>query len=87
MNIPIQQVFTFPRKSSTLRVDDGQVELGVGASFGAALLDDNGTVTVSCGRVRLTDAQYASWLSNDEEIARMVAENLGLVPEASKPDA
>lgn len=80
MTIPIQEVFTFPQKSRTLRVDDGQVDLGVGASFAATLLDDNGIVTVNCGRVRLTDMQYAAWTDDDTEVARMVARNIGLVP-------
>lgn len=80
MKVPIQEVFTWPKRSSILRVDEGQVELGVGASFMANLIDENDRVTVNCGRVRLTQEQYGSWLQNDEQVGRWVAQNLGLVP-------
>lgn len=80
MKVPIQEVFTWPKRSRVMRVDEGQVELGVGASFKAVLLDDEDRVTVNCGRVHLTEAQYDSWLQNDEQVGRWVAENLGLVP-------
>ena len=80
MKVPIQEVFTWPKRSNVLQVDEGQVELGVGASFKASLLDADGRVSVNCGRVRLTDQQYGSWLQNDEQVGRWVAENLGLVP-------
>ena len=84
MTIPIQEVFTYPHKSHTLRVDDGQVVLGDstiigGASFQWALLDDTGTV-MATGRNALTDEQYAAWGEDDSYVARCVAANVGLVP-------
>lgn len=80
MKVPVQEVFTWPKKSTVLLVNEGQVELGEGASFKATLMDDQDRVTVNCGRVRLTTEQYATWLQNDEQVGRWVAENLGLVP-------
>jgi len=80
MTIPIQEVFTYPNKSHTLRVNEGQVELNTGASFAAALLDDSGDVTQKLGRVYLTDEQYADWGIDDSVVAEAVALNLGLVP-------
>jgi len=80
MTIPIQEVFTYPKKSHTLRVDEGQVELNSGASFSAALLNDDGAVTQRLGRVALTDIQYANWGTDDTAVAKAIATNLGLVP-------
>lgn len=76
MKVAIREVFTWPKKSSVLRVDEGQAELGVGASFNAALLDIDGKVTVNCGRVHLTQQQYDSWI-DDDDVAAAVATNLG----------
>ena len=80
MIINIKPVPCFPTTATQLRVDDGQINLGVGANFQWALLDANSNLVAGPGRSPLTDAQYAGWTGDDSYVAGCVATNLGLTP-------
>lgn len=80
MIIPIQPVQAFPASGVALRVDDGRVDLGNGANFEWALLDANNNIVGGPDRNALTEEQYAAWNTDDSDVAKAVATNLGLVP-------
>lgn len=80
MIIPIQPVPAFPKQGTQLLVDDGHVALESGANFQWAILDAEGNIVAGPARNSLTDSQYAAWTSDDEFVARCVAENIGLRP-------
>ena len=80
MTIPIIPVPCFPATATQLRVDDGRVNLGVGANFQWALLDANNALVSGPGRNALSDQQYNSWTGDDLFVAKSVAANLGLTP-------
>ena len=80
MIISIVPVPAYPYTAVSLRVDDGQVVLGVGANFQALLFDaDNRPASIPT-RVPLTDEQYADWTGDDIYVAKCVAWNMGLTP-------
>ena len=76
MNISIQPVPCYPAPAVSLKVDDGQVNLGVGANFQWALLDANGNIVAGPERMALTDAQYTAWTGDDAYVANCIAANL-----------
>ena len=80
MLLSIQPVPAYPNPAVSLRVDDGHVNLGVGADFQWALLDASGALVAGPGRNTLTDAQYNAWTGADSEVLNAVALNLGLTP-------
>jgi len=79
MTIEIKPVPAYPATATQLRVDDGHVQLGIGANFQWALLDVDGNIVAGPGRNDLTQNQYDTWI-DDESVAEDVAENLGLIP-------
>lgn len=80
MTIPISPVNAFPAVATQLRVSDGRVELGAGASFKYVLLSADGKAVSPEGLNALTQSQYDGWTGSDQYVAECVAANLGLTP-------
>jgi hypothetical protein len=80
MKTNITPVACFNGPATQLVVDDGHVQLNVGANFQYVLLNASDVVVYGPARSALTPEQYDAWTGDDAHVVASVAANIGVTP-------